>query len=171
MPQCGRQFHYLRDNCFHDEVATRMAHLPAALKGLDMTLAASPVDFRSPKKIYQYDAVMSGVTGIGLVFAATTLADFVDWPSVAGFLNALGAFLLSWALFNYAIGTGAGPGRSTVWINIVGDSLWVVLSVFLLITHAAQMNLFGQIAMGLQALLVLGVMTLKLRGASALLKA
>lgn len=119
---------------------------------------------RSPKRIYVYDAAVSAAAAFGLLVGAAPLAQVMGWPAAAGLFGAIGAFLVSWALFNYAIGTAARPARSSVLANMTGDGIWVLLSVGLFVTHRHELNLLGLVLLVGQALFVAVVFAAKLRG-------
>ncbi len=133
-----------------------------------MTVAAPSLFLRSPQTIYVYDAVASVVMGTVLVAGASFVAGLVGWPDAAAFLLPIGAFLLAWALFNYAIGSAGAPARNAVNINITIDGAWVALSAILLIVYWQQLNTLGHILLAGQMLFVATVFTIKLRGASDL---
>ncbi|OAM84237.1 hypothetical protein A3840_00220 [Devosia elaeis] len=131
----------------------------------DLSLAAQA---RSPKAFYTIDAAISGILGIALLAGAGPIADLAGMPAAAGFLMAVGAFLLPWALFNYAIGTATGPAWSAILANIAGDAAWVAISILLLATHWTALNGLGQTLLAGQALFVAIVFLTKLRGAPSL---
>ena len=114
---------------------------------------------RSHKVIYTLDAVAGFVPGLVLIFLHAPLAELIGAPHYAGFIAVIGAFLVPWGLYNYAIGTAGRPARSAMITNIIGDGLWVVLS---------QFNLLGLALLVAQALFVLLVFLIKLYGARSL---
>jgi hypothetical protein len=87
---------------------------------------------------------------------------------VTGFITSAGAFLLSWSLFNYALGTAGSSSRSAIYANILGDGAWVGLSVLLLALYWNQFNLWGHLLLVGQTLFVIVVLAIKLRGLRAL---
>ena len=123
---------------------------------------------RSHKVIYTLDAVAGFVPGLVLIFLHAPLAELIGAPHYAGFIAVIGAFLVPWGLYNYAIGTAGRPARSAMVTNIIGDGLWVVLSVILIALQASQFNLLGQALLVAQALFVLLVFLIKLYGARSL---
>lgn len=131
----------------------------------DLSFAAY---MRSPQCIYTYDAGVSAIMGVAFLTGADVIADFVGWPGAAGFITSAGAFLLSWALFNYALGTAGSSSRSAIYANILGDGAWVGLSVLLLALYWNQFNLWGHLLLVGQTLFVIVVLAIKLRGLRAL---
>ncbi len=134
----------------------------------DLSLAAN---LRSPQFIYTGDAAVSAFMGIALLAGAGPIAALAGWPAADGFLLAVGAFLLPWALFNYAIGTAGNPSRSAILANIAGDGAWAALSALLLAVHWTALNGLGQALLAGQMLFVGLVFIAKLRGLPALLRA
>jgi hypothetical protein len=131
----------------------------------DLSFAAHA---RSPKAFYTIDAAISATMGIALLAGAGPIADLAGMSAAAGFLMAVGAFLLPWALLNYAIGTADGPAWSAILANIAGDAIWVAISVLLLAIHWNGLNGLGQTLLAGQALFVAIVFLTKLRGAPSL---
>ena len=131
----------------------------------DLSLAAHA---RSPKAFYTIDAAISAIMGIALFAGAGPIADLAGMPAAAGFLIAVGAFLLPWALFNYAIGTADGPAWSAILANLAGDAIWVAVSALLLAMHWSALSGLGQTLLAAQALFVAIVFLTKLRGAPSL---
>ncbi len=124
---------------------------------------------RSPQFIYVYDTGVSAIMAMVFIAGARPIADLVGWPEAADVITMMGVFLLSWALFNYALGTARLPARSAVVANITGDAIWALGSVLLLATQASMFNGLGQALVAVQALFVATVLLTKLRGWPALI--
>ncbi|WP_156385772.1 hypothetical protein [Devosia sp. Root685] len=133
-----------------------------------MTDLAETPTLLDPRLVYRLDAVLSFTMGVGLLVLATPLANLIGWPPMHMVLLGAGIFLLPWALFNWAIGAATGPDATSLAANILGDGLWVLLSVALLVLHSAQMTAIGVTLIIAQALAVGAVFALKLAGAKAL---
>jgi len=134
-----------------------------------MTTKTFAAYMRSPKFIYVYDTGVSALMAAVFIAAAGPIADFIGWPGAVGIIHSLGVFLISWALFNYALGTAEASARSAVIANIVGDGLWALASIALLLTHSSLLNGVGQALVIVQALFVAGVFVTKVRGWPALM--
>lgn len=128
----------------------------------DITFSSSA---RSPQLIYTLDAVAGFVPGLALLFLHAPIAELIGAPQFVGFIAAIGAFLVPWGLFNYAIGTAKGPAWSSVLANIIGDGLWMAFSAALITLQVGQFNLLGQVLLVSQALFVVLVFLAKLHGA------
>ncbi len=124
---------------------------------------------RSPHFIYVYDTGVSALMAAVFIAWSGPIAEFIGWPGVAGIIHSLGVFLISWSLFNYALGTASTPARSAVAANIVGDGIWALASIALLLTHSSMLNGMGQALLLGQALFVIGVFVTKVRGWPGLL--
>ncbi|MBN9334399.1 hypothetical protein [Devosia sp.] len=134
-----------------------------------MTTAARPLTFLEPSLVYRLDAGISGSMGLCLFVLATPLATLVGWPPMQTILLGAGIFLLPWALFNWAIGAAGRADPISVTLNILGDGLWVLLSLALLVLHSAQMTPIGVTLIAAQALAVAAVFVTKLAGRRTLL--
>lgn len=134
-----------------------------------MSAASISSYIRRPQFIYVYDSVVSATMAAIFVAASGPVADLMGWSAAAGIVSGIGAFLISWALFNYALGTAGAPSRSAVTANIAGDGLWAFGSLALLAVHGAQFSGLGQALLVGQALFVFAVFAVKLRGWGALM--
>jgi hypothetical protein len=134
-----------------------------------MTTATRALTFLEPSLVYRLDAGISGSMGLCLFVLATPLATLVGWPPMQTILLGAGIFLLPWALFNWAIGAAGRADPISVTLNILGDGLWVLLSLALLVLHSAQMTPIGVTLIAAQALAVAAVFVTKLAGRRTLL--
>lgn len=119
-----------------------------------------------PRLVYTFDAGLSAVMGVVFVALAGPLTDLLGWSLPATVILGAGLFLLPWALFNLFLGRSPGSGRALLAVNIVGDGLWVVISLVLLLANSAQMSAIGVTMLGVQAIAVSGVVAIKLKGFS-----
>lgn len=133
-----------------------------------MTTIAQTLTLRDPSLIYRLDAGLSLVMGLSLLVLAQPLANLIGWVPMHTILLGAGIFLLPWALFNWAIGAATSPDRISLAANILGDALWVLLSVALLVLYSAQMTAIGVTLIAAQAAAVSTVFALKFAGARAL---
>lgn len=124
---------------------------------------------QGPHFIYVYDAALSALMATVFIAGAGQIADFIGWPAAVGVIHSLGVFLVSWSLFNYAIGTAEAPAHSAVIANVVGDGVWALASIVLLLTHSSMRNGLGQALVLAQLLFVSGILATKLRGRPALM--
>lgn len=127
-----------------------------------MTTATQTLILRDPQLIYRFDAALSLTMGIGLLVLAAPLASLIGWAPMHTVLLGAGIFLPPWALFNWTIGAATGPDRISLLANLLGDGLWVLLSVALLVLYSAQMTGIGVTFIIAQALAVSVVFIIKL---------
>lgn len=133
-----------------------------------MATATQPLILRDPGLIYRFDAVLSLTMCIGLLVLAAPLTTLTGWAPMHTVLLGVGIFLLPWALFNWTIGAATGPDRISLLANLLGDGLWVLLSVLLLVLYSAQMTAIGVTFIIAQALAVSVIFAIKLAGLKTL---
>lgn len=129
-----------------------------------MTSAALPLTRRDPGLIYRFDAVLCLLVGLALAVLTPTLASLIGWAPMHMILFGAAIFLFPWALGNWTIGAAKGPDRLSLYVNLIGDGLWVLLSAALLVLYSAQMTAIGVTFIIAQALLVSVVFSIKLAG-------
>jgi hypothetical protein len=129
-----------------------------------MTFPAQPLVLRDPTLIYRFDAVLCFIMGIALLALASPLASLVGWAPMHMVLLGAGLFLFPWALSNWTIGAATAPDRLSLAANLIGDGVWVLLSVLLLVLYSAQMTAIGVTFIIAQALAVSAVFAIKLVG-------
>ena len=134
-----------------------------------MTTATRALTFLEPSLVYRLDAGISGSMGLCLILLAGPLTTLAGWPPMQMILLGAGIFLLPWALFNWATGAAGRPDPVSVTLNILGDGLWVLLSLALLVLHSAQMTPIGVTLIAAQALAVAAVFVTKFAGRRTLL--
>jgi hypothetical protein len=108
------------------------------------------------------DAIISGATGLLMFGGATLLASLLALPEPL--LRYAGLVLLPFAAFVAYVGTRANISRSAVWLVIIINALWVLLSIVLLLSGWVAPNLFGQGFVLLQAIVVGGFAELQWLG-------
>ncbi len=133
-----------------------------------MTDLAQNLTLRDPRLVYRFDAVLSLTMCVGLFVLAAPLTGLIGWAPMHTILLGAGIFLLPWALFNWAIGAATGPDRLSLTVNIVGDALWALMSVALLVLYSAQMTPIGVTLIVGQTLVVSAVFAIKLTGLKTL---
>ena len=96
------------------------------------------------------DAVFSGVSAVGLTFAAGVLATFLNLPEAL--LRESGLFLIAYSAFVGWLGTRQTVLKALVWLVITGNAAWTLGSIALLFSGAVTPNLLGQIVVVAQAI-------------------
>ncbi|MBR0718225.1 hypothetical protein [Bradyrhizobium liaoningense] len=96
------------------------------------------------------DAVFSGVAALGFTFGAGAFASLFNLPEVL--LRETGLFLIAYtALVGWLASRGAVP-KALVLLVVVGNALWTVGSIALLLSSAVSPNLLGVIMVVAQAI-------------------
>jgi hypothetical protein len=96
------------------------------------------------------DAVVSGANGVVYLAAAGPIGDLFGMP--AGFLRALGAFFVVYALAVWLV--SRRPSSPAVAAVVAGNALWVVASIVFLIAGWHDPTTAGGVWTVLQALIV-----------------
>jgi len=110
-------------------------------------------NFTLVRRVLYSNAIFSGVSGLLLAFASNPIAKFlgIDTPLV---ILIIGIGLAGYAALNYANASRAEISRSFVLTAIIADSVWVVLSVILLVTGWVPFSAEGKWAVGIVAAIV-----------------
>jgi hypothetical protein len=87
------------------------------------------------------DAVASGGVGALLLALGGPLADPLGPP--AGFLRAVGVFLLGWAAAVWLVGARPRVAGPAAWAVIMGNLLWVAGSVALVVAGWVSLTALG----------------------------
>lgn len=110
-----------------------------------MTAATLSLKTISTKFIYLADAVASAGLGLALAFFAEPVVALLGSALPSAVLFWVGIGLLPWAAFNLYIGERKALPRNAAIANIVGDTLWVLVSVAIVLTASAQFTQVGLI--------------------------
>lgn len=117
--------------------------------------------------IYLIDAVGCFALGVvGVAFAAPLAA--VLGPALpAAAVIGLGAFLVAYALFNLTIGLRRDFPQGHAVVNVLGDALWVVGSLALIVAGGADLTAVGMVVVAVLALGVAAIGLVKYMGLRA----
>ena len=99
------------------------------------------------------NAVFSGISGLLFIFASQPIARFlgVDMPLA---ILLLGIGLVGYAALIYVNASRPEISRSFVLFAVVADSIWVLLSILLLLTNWVPFTVPGKWAVGIVAAIV-----------------
>jgi hypothetical protein len=105
------------------------------------------------RRILYGNAIFSGLSGLFLAVASNQIAQFlgVDAPLAILFI---GIGLAGYTILLYMKASRPEISRSFVLIAIIGDSLWVLLSIILLLTGWIPFSPEGKWAVGIVATVV-----------------
>lgn len=98
------------------------------------------------------DAVVSGAMALLLTFGAGVLTSLLNLPEAL--LLESGLFLMAYAAFVGLLGSRAAMPKALVLLVIVGNALWTLASVALLMSGAVSPNLLGMAFVVMQAVAV-----------------
>jgi len=104
------------------------------------------------------------VAGLVLAIDAHPIASLLGPLFAANAMLGIGIFLIAWGVFHLAAGRTRDMPAAAAWLAIVGDAIWVVASVVLLVMDHNGLSLFGVVAIAVLAVAVADIMLLKLIG-------
>jgi hypothetical protein len=130
------------------------------------TTTSSITTFTTPspllRKALLADALLSGITGLALAFAAAPLA--TPFGLAVGLLRWSGLILIPFAAFVAWLGTRQRVQRPLVFAVVACNALWAVDSVLLLIIGWVEPTVLGEVFVLGQALVVVVVAELEFLG-------
>ena len=110
-------------------------------------------NFTLIRRILYSNAIFSGVSGLLFIFASNLIAKFIGIDSSPVIL-VIGIGLVGYAALIYTNTSRPDISRSFVLIAVISDSLWVLLSIILLITGWVPFSVPGKWAVGIVAMMV-----------------
>jgi hypothetical protein len=105
------------------------------------------------RRILYGNAMFSGVSGLLFLFASTPIARFLGLDASLPILI-LGIVLLGYAALLYTNASRQGILASFVLFAVIGDSVWVLISLLLLLTNWLPFSVEGRWAVGIIAVIV-----------------
>ncbi|ABG94057.1 MULTISPECIES: hypothetical protein [Rhodococcus] len=117
------------------------------IAALETRTALSPL-----RLALRVDAVVTGANGVAYLAAATVLDDVLG--PTAGFLRAIGVFLLVFTAGVWAVSVPDRPSRAAVEAVVVANVVWVGASVALVLTEWQHLTTVGVVWVLLQAVVV-----------------
>jgi hypothetical protein len=114
----------------------------------------SKSQFSNIRRILYANAIFSGLSGLIFTFASKTIAAFLGLASSSAIILALGIGLMIFADVIYIFAKKEKISKSFVLFIIIGDSLWVMGSIVLLITNWVPFTVEGKWAIGIIAVIV-----------------
>lgn len=105
------------------------------------------------RSILYGNAVFSGISGLLFIFASQPIARFLGVDTPLAFLL-LGIGLVGYAALLYINASRTEISRSFVLFAVVADSVWVLLSIILLLTDWVPFSMAGKWAVGIVAVIV-----------------
>ena len=105
------------------------------------------------RRILYGNAIFSGVSGFLFLFASNPIAKFVGLGAFLPILL-IGIGLIAYAALIYTNRSRPEISRSFVLIAVIGDSIWVLLSIVFLLTGWVPFSADGKWAVGIIAVMV-----------------
>ncbi|MDH6287282.1 hypothetical protein ACNJ7E_18935 [Rhodococcus sp. NM-2] len=117
------------------------------IAALETRTALSPL-----RLALRVDAVVTGANGVAYLAAATVLDDVLG--PTAGFLRAIGVFLIVFTAGVWAVSLPARPSPAAVDAVVLANVFWVGASVALVLTEWQHLTTVGVVWVLLQAVVV-----------------
>lgn len=114
------------------------------------------------RRAFAADAVASGAVGVLLAFGGPTLESLTGLQAVM--TTPAGYFLIAYAAFVGFLGARASLPGAVVWLVIVGNAVWALESLMLLVLGWAQPTSLGYAFVIAQALAVAAFAELQYMG-------
>ena len=113
------------------------------------------------KSIMLADGVFSLVAAAGLFALSGPIGSLVGPLATPAVLNGFAAFFLVWGAFHLAVGRQERPSPAAVRVAIMGDALWVLGSIAVLLAARNGLTLTGIGLIALAAVAVADILLLK----------
>ncbi len=105
------------------------------------------------RRVLYGNAIFSGVSGLFFAIASNVVAKFIGIDAPLAILI-IGIGLAGYALLIYTNASRPKISRSFVLTAVFGDSVWVLLSILLLVSGWVQFSGEGKWAVGIVAIIV-----------------
>ena len=113
------------------------------------------------KSIMLFDGVFSLVTAAGLFAFSGTVGTLVGPHATTAMINGFAAFFVAWGIFHLAVGRQERPSPAAVRFAIIGDALWVLGSIAVLLTARDGLTLTGMGLIAVAAVAVADILLIK----------
>lgn len=110
------------------------------------------------------DGIVSVTAGAAFLTLSGLIADMLGPAFTDSVIFALGAFLVLWGLFHFALSRQAPAATAGVRIAIAGDVLWIVGSVAVLVLGWNSLTALGAAFIAVMTIAVADIMLLKMKG-------
>lgn len=118
------------------------------------------------KYVLLVDGIVSVAAGTAFLAFSGLVAELIGPAVTGGFVMSLGAFLLVWGLFHLAMSSQADAAAGGVRIAIIGDALWVLGSIAVLVVAWNGLTTVGAAFIAVLTVAVGDIMLLKMKGLS-----
>lgn len=112
------------------------------------------------------DGIVSVVAGAAFLGFSELVAELIGPAFTGSVVMGLGAFLFVWGLFHLAMSSQATAPTGGVRIAIIGDALWVLGSIAVLVVDWNGLTAVGAAFIAVLTVAVADIMLLKMKGLS-----
>jgi hypothetical protein len=112
------------------------------------------------------DGIVSVVAGAAFLGFSGLVAELIGPALTGSIIMGLGAFLFVWGLFHLAMSSQATASAGGVRVAILGDALWVLGSIAVLVVDWSGLTAIGAAFIAVLAVAVADIMLLKMKGLS-----
>lgn len=113
------------------------------------------------KSIMLADGVFSLVTAAGLFAFSGTVGALIGPHATPAIVNGFAAFFVAWGIFHLAFGRQERPSPAAVRFAIIGDALWVLGSIAVLLAARDGLTLTGMGLIAVAAVAVADILLIK----------
>lgn len=110
------------------------------------------------------DGIVSVAAGAAFLAFSGLIAELIGPAFTGSVIMALGAFLLPWGLFHLTMSSRARAPAGGVRIAILGDALWVLGSIAVLVVDWSGLTAVGAAFITVMTVAVVDIMLLKMKG-------
>jgi hypothetical protein len=112
------------------------------------------------------DGIVSVFAGAAFLAFSALVAELIGPAFTGGIIMGLGAFLFVWGLFHLAMSSRDAPPVGGVQVAIIGDALWVLGSIGVLVVDWNGLTAIGAAFIAVLTVAVTDIMLLKMKGLS-----
>lgn len=106
------------------------------------------------RRILLGNAIFSGLSGLLFTFASASVARYLGIEKASLVILLIGLGLVGYAILIYVNASRTEISPSFVLFAVIGDSIWVLLSILLLLTTWVPFTVEGKWAVGIIAAIV-----------------
>jgi hypothetical protein len=121
------------------------------------------------KNVMLINAVSSGATGAGLVLASNLVANVFGTDKTQPFTG-VGIFLIAFATLVYLASRQSPMNSNAVRLIVAGDTLWVVVSLVIVLFQIFNISMMGYLLIGAVAIWVAAMAFLQFNGLNQIVK-
>lgn len=110
------------------------------------------------------DGIVSVTAGAAFLGFSTLIAELIGPAFTGSVIMGLGAFLFLWGLFHLALSAQENAPAGGVRIAILGDALWVLGSIAVLVVDWNGLTAIGAAFIAVMTVAVVDIMLLKMKG-------